>query len=120
MLSLMMNKIVFFAPFLHADVRAIATGGYHSVVQKADNSVWTTGKNGFGELGDGKKTNRNTFVEVVEPSANACKCPNGSPKAGAACTKHGAAMCASCKGGFTINAGQTECAGASYMRYRYS
>ena len=52
--------------FLHADVQAIAAGARHGVVLKTDNSVWTTGDNRFGQLGDGKTTNRNTFVEVVQ------------------------------------------------------
>merc|ERR1719174_3413847 len=38
-----------------------------------------------------------------------CKCPHGSPKTGAACTKDGAAMCESCNPEFTSNADQTEC-----------
>ena len=51
---------------MHADVQAIAAGARHALVLKTDNSVWTTGDNSFGQLGDGKKTNRNTFVEVVQ------------------------------------------------------
>ena len=42
-------------------------------------------------------------------AANRCRCLNGSPKTGPECTKQGAAMCSSCKGGFTINTGQTAC-----------
>ena len=48
----------------------------------------------------------------VSRAANICRCSNGSPKTGAACTKHGAAMCSSCNRGFTINTGQTKCSGA--------
>ena len=45
-------------------------------------------------------------------AANECSCPNGSPKTGAACTEHDAAMCSSCNRGFNIDPGKTACSGA--------
>ena len=35
------------------------------MVLKQDGSVWATGENNFGQLGDGSKTFRNTFVQVI-------------------------------------------------------
>ena len=47
----------------------------------------------------------------VRATANVCRCPNGSPKRASDCTKHDAAMCASCKRGFTVNSSETACIG---------
>jgi hypothetical protein len=41
---------------------SIASGKYHTAIIKADNTVWATGNNAYGALGDGTNTNRNTFV----------------------------------------------------------
>ena len=35
------------------------------MVLKTDGTVWTTGWNEFGLLGDGSQTARNTFVQVI-------------------------------------------------------
>eukprot|EP01047_Picozoa_sp_COSAG01_P028173 COSAG01_NODE_1884_length_8988_cov_8.068624_7_plen_1925_part_00 len=40
---------------------------------------------------------------------NMCKCVNGAPKAGSACTRNGASMCQSCRAGYTINGARTSC-----------
>merc|ERR1712010_320343 len=48
------------------------------------------------------------FRDCAAP-ANTCSCANGSPKTGAACTKNGAAMCASCKAGYAISTDKTKC-----------
>ena len=45
-----------------SDAKAIAAGDYHSMVLKADGSVWAAGKNTRGQLGDGT-TNSNTGWE---------------------------------------------------------
>ena len=52
----------FFIGRAHADVKAIAVGGYHSLLLKSDGSVWGAGFNGWGSLGDGTNIHRNTFV----------------------------------------------------------
>ena len=51
--------------------KAIAAGGYHSIVLKQDNSVWTTGENSYGQLGYGTTTSRSNFVQVVASGAQA-------------------------------------------------
>ena len=34
------------------NVKEIAAGGYHEIVLKEDNTVWSVGYNGYGQLGD--------------------------------------------------------------------
>ena len=50
---------------VYAAVTAVSAGYQHSLALKEDGSVWATGWNGNGQLGDGTTTNRNTFVEVA-------------------------------------------------------
>ena len=56
---------------MHADATAIAAGSSYSMVLKQDGTVWATGDNAYGQLGNGTKTDRNkkpyrlTFVKVV-------------------------------------------------------
>ena len=54
-----------FLKVLSGDVRAVAVGDGHSMVLKQDGSVWTTGWNIHGQLGDGSKTDRDHFVQVI-------------------------------------------------------
>ena len=41
---------------------------YHSLVLKRDGTVWGTGWNDEGQLGDGTKTARTTFVQCKDIS----------------------------------------------------
>jgi alpha-tubulin suppressor-like RCC1 family protein len=41
---------------------SISCGKYHTAIIKADGTVWATGNNAYGALGDGTNTNSNTFV----------------------------------------------------------
>ena len=50
---------------LAGDVEAIAAGISHSLLLKTDETVWATGKNDFGQLGDGANDDINTFVQVL-------------------------------------------------------
>ena len=43
---------------------AIAAGDYHTVASKSDGTLWAWGANGYGQLGDGTNTARNTPVQV--------------------------------------------------------
>jgi alpha-tubulin suppressor-like RCC1 family protein len=45
----------------------IAAGGGHSLIIKADNILWVTGHNFYGQLGDGSFQNRNYFVSMYLP-----------------------------------------------------
>ena len=49
---------------VRAGAQAIAVGGYHSMVLKGDGTVWATGLNQHGELGDGTTSRKSSFVEV--------------------------------------------------------
>ena len=43
----------------------VTAGLYCSMVIKQDGSVWATGANTTGHLGDGSTTNRHVFIKVV-------------------------------------------------------
>ena len=51
--------------------KAVAGGSDHRMVLKQDGSVWTTGKNYYGQLGDGSTRNKHRFVQVVTSGAQA-------------------------------------------------
>jgi len=56
--------------FLGADegavaVDMIAAGEFHTLALKGDGTVWAWGNNGYGQLGDGTTTQRNTPVQVL-------------------------------------------------------
>ena len=46
-------------------VKAIAGGSRHSMMLKQDGSVWATGYNSYGQLGDGTTTNSAIFMPVI-------------------------------------------------------
>merc|ERR1712150_395666 len=56
---------------LARDVKAMAGGGYHSMVLQTDGTVWVTGCNDSGQLGDGTNTHKSTFVPafVFKPTS---------------------------------------------------
>jgi alpha-tubulin suppressor-like RCC1 family protein len=44
----------------------VAAGGSHSLLVKADGTLWATGSNVWGQLGDGTTTQRRSFVQVLD------------------------------------------------------
>ena len=50
-------------------VVGVATGDLHSMVMMQDGSVWASGRNFNGQLGDGSKSDRDSFVKVVSTGA---------------------------------------------------
>ena len=50
---------------MYAAVTAVSAGYQHSLVLKQDGSVWATGYNFCGQLGDGSTVNRKVFVQVI-------------------------------------------------------
>ncbi len=46
---------------------AVAAGGYHSLAIGSDGNLYAWGQNGYGQLGDGTTTERNTAVQVSLP-----------------------------------------------------
>ena len=47
------------------DVKQIACGHHHTFILKNDGSVWTTGRNGYGQLGTGDIESRTIFTQVA-------------------------------------------------------
>ena len=47
-----------------SNITKIAAGGYHNIVLASDGKMYTWGYNGYGNLGDGTQTQRETPVEV--------------------------------------------------------
>ena len=52
-------------PVVHAGAQVIAAGKWHSMALKADRSVWATGRNNYGQLGDRTKSDTRSFVQVL-------------------------------------------------------
>jgi alpha-tubulin suppressor-like RCC1 family protein len=50
---------------LSSNVVAVAAGQFHSLLLKNDGSLWATGYNGFGQLGDGTTGNTNRPEQIV-------------------------------------------------------
>ena len=45
---------------------SLSTGWYHTLFTKTDGSLWGTGRNNRGQLGDGTTTDRNSPVKIVD------------------------------------------------------
>ena len=63
-------------------VAAIAAGGDHSIILKTDGSLWATGANLQGQLGDNTQTPRNTPVQILAAP------PQGQPGIAAIAAGH--------------------------------
>ena len=57
-----------FVPVIPKGAEAVGAGDWHSMVLKNDGTLWATGANEYGQLGDGSKTTRKTFVRVLPRS----------------------------------------------------
>ena len=49
---------------ISAGVKAVAAGGYHSMVVKEDNSIWATGSNEDGQFGDGSTDSTQSYARL--------------------------------------------------------
>ena len=57
-------------------MQAVGAGGANSVILTREGSLWVTGSNGYGQLGDGSRIVKNTFANVAETSDGAwCTIP---------------------------------------------
>ena len=52
------------SPF--SDVTAISAGAFHSLFLKSDGTIWATGENSDGRLGDGTTISRSNPVQVMD------------------------------------------------------
>ena len=53
------------------EAEAVAAGHLHSLVLKKDGTIWAAGRNGYGQLGDGSKIDRRSFVQAVDSEGKA-------------------------------------------------
>ena len=60
-----------FVKVMCGDAKAVAAGDGHSMVLEQDGSVWSTGMNKRGQLGDGSNTDRHVFVQAISSYAKA-------------------------------------------------
>ena len=56
---------------------AVAAGSYHAMVMSHDGSVWTTGWNMYGQLGDGSTEDSTGFREVISGGVEAVAAGDG-------------------------------------------
>ena len=53
-----------------SDVKEIICGNSHTFMVKNDDTVWSCGNNGYGQLGLGNNTNQTTFTQVTKNVSN--------------------------------------------------
>ena len=58
-----------FVQVVAGEVKGVTAGCYHTMLLKHDGSVWSTGDNFFGQLGDGTVATRHIFVQVITHAA---------------------------------------------------
>lgn len=46
-------------------IKSVYAGSTHTMILKTDNSLWATGQNEFGQIGDGSTTNKHTPVYIM-------------------------------------------------------
>ena len=54
-----------------SDAHKVAGGCHHTLLLKTDGSVWATGRNEYGQLGDGSNTDRSSFVQIFSGGVKA-------------------------------------------------
>ena len=54
--------IPFFGKVVNGGVQAVAAGNRRSMILKRDGTFWGTGRNNFGQLGDGSTSGTSSFV----------------------------------------------------------
>jgi len=63
--SMGMEDAMLYAEWNISMIPAVAAGGFHTMILKTDGTLWATGYNGYGQLGDGTTTNRSRPVQVM-------------------------------------------------------
>ena len=64
-IDILLNKLTISGIKLNEIKQIYCAGQYYSMIVKKDGSLWATGYNGYGQLGLGDTTNRNTFTQVT-------------------------------------------------------
>jgi alpha-tubulin suppressor-like RCC1 family protein len=59
--------------------KQVASGGYHTAAVKTDGTLWTWGRNSYGQLGDNTTTQRNTPVTTFAGGTNWKQVACGNP-----------------------------------------
>ena len=60
------NRTTFTQVTTNADnIKSVCCGSSHTLILKNDGTVWGCGHNGYGELGLGNNTNKNTFTQAT-------------------------------------------------------
>ena len=67
-----------FTPSEPATIAAVAVGSNHTMILKTDGTLWATGANGSGQLGDGTQIDRSTPVQVTTMTNVAAVAAGGS------------------------------------------
>jgi len=57
-------SLVFLSQICKANWSSVSCGGYHTIAIKTDGTLWAWGENGYGQLGLGDTTDRNTPTQV--------------------------------------------------------
>jgi len=63
--SMGMEDTMLYAEWNTFMIAAVAAGGFHTMILKTDGTLWATGSNHYGQLGDGTTTNRSRPVQVM-------------------------------------------------------
>ena len=59
-------QVTYAGGFALTEIVGVSAFGNHTVFLKNDGTVWTVGKNYYGQLGDGTTTDRSNPVQVVD------------------------------------------------------
>jgi len=65
--SVTMNSanLILYVKWAIGQIAFIAAGGFHTMILKTDGTLWATGRNTYGELGDGTTIERRTPVQIM-------------------------------------------------------
>ena len=59
--------VIGFVQVVSSGIVTVAAGAWHSMIRKNDESLWATGQNLYGQLGDGTLMAKNRYVRVIRP-----------------------------------------------------
>ena len=68
--------IPFFGKVVNGGVQAVAAGNRRSMILKRGGTLWGTGRNNFGQLGDGLNSEANVFVKIILSDGECARAEN--------------------------------------------